>query len=74
MMLRHVGLDAHANKIAHAVYTLLQEGKVRRLLAHAFFLRSLVRPDLASRRQIRTPDIGGTSKTSEVTHAIIKSL
>ncbi|CEH13161.1 mitochondrial nad-dependent isocitrate dehydrogenase subunit 1 precursor [Ceraceosorus bombacis] len=29
MMLRHLGLDAHANQIAESVYKVIQEGKVR---------------------------------------------
>lgn len=29
MMLRHLGLDSHANQIADSVYKVIQEGKVR---------------------------------------------
>lgn len=28
-MLRHLGLDSHANQIADSVYKVIQEGKVR---------------------------------------------
>lgn len=50
MMLRHLGLNEHADRISQATYDVLGEG------------------------QIRTPDIGGSSTTTEFTDAIIKKL
>ncbi|KAK4056211.1 isocitrate dehydrogenase (NAD(+)) idh1 [Microbotryomycetes sp. JL221] len=50
MMLRHLGLDHHANQIATAVYRVLEQGK------------------------IRTPDLGGNSRTSDFTFAVVKAL
>lgn len=50
MMLRHLGLDEFADKIASATYAVLKEGKVR------------------------TPDIGGNSKTTEFTRAVLDKL
>ncbi|GAA5913317.1 isocitrate dehydrogenase (NAD(+)) IDH1 [Sporobolomyces salmoneus] len=50
MMLRHLGLDHHANQIASAVYKVIADGKVR------------------------TPDMGGNSRTTDFTQAIIKAI
>ncbi|GAA5887878.1 hypothetical protein JCM16303_007368 [Sporobolomyces ruberrimus] len=50
MMLRHLGLDHHANQIASAVYKVIADGKVR------------------------TPDMGGKSRTTDFTQAIIKAI
>lgn len=50
MMLRHLGLDEFADKIAAATYAVLKDGK------------------------IRTPDIGGNSKTTEFTRAVLDKL
>ncbi|GAA6052487.1 hypothetical protein JCM3770_001136 [Rhodotorula araucariae] len=50
MMLRHLGLDSYANNLAHAVYQVVQEGKVR------------------------TPDMGGDSKTTDFTQAVMKAM
>jgi isocitrate dehydrogenase (NAD+) len=50
MMLRHLGLDHHANVIANAVYETIAGGKVR------------------------TPDMGGHSKTTDFTAAVVKAL
>ncbi|GAA5912852.1 hypothetical protein JCM5296_001035 [Sporobolomyces johnsonii] len=50
MMLRHLGLDHHANQIASAVYKVIADG------------------------QIRTPDMGGNSRTTDFTQAIMKAI
>ncbi|KAI0463271.1 isocitrate dehydrogenase (NAD(+)) idh1 [Komagataella kurtzmanii] len=50
MLLRHLGLDAHADAISSATYAVLAEGSVR------------------------TPDIGGSSTTTDFTDAILKQL
>lgn len=50
MLLRHLGLDAPANRISNATYGVLADGKVR------------------------TPDLGGNSKTTEFTKAILDKL
>ncbi|KAK9468652.1 hypothetical protein V1512DRAFT_257583 [Lipomyces arxii] len=50
MMLRHLGLDSHANRISKAVYAVLAEGKVK------------------------TPDLKGTSTTSEFTKATLDKM
>jgi len=46
MMLRHLGLDYHANQISNAVYKVLADKKVR------------------------TPDMGGSSHTTDFTFAV----
>lgn len=50
MMLRHLGLDEHANRISKATLDVIAEG------------------------QVRTPDIGGSSKTTEFTRAVLDKL
>ncbi|KAK9449608.1 uncharacterized protein V1518DRAFT_416470 [Limtongia smithiae] len=47
MLLRHLGLDTHADRISKSIYAVLAEGKVR------------------------TPDLKGTSTTSEFTKAVL---
>uniref|UniRef100_B8Q7S6 Isocitrate dehydrogenase [NAD] subunit 1, mitochondrial n=1 Tax=Lipomyces starkeyi TaxID=29829 RepID=B8Q7S6_LIPST len=50
MLLRHLGLDDHADRISKAVYAVLAEGKVR------------------------TPDLKGTSTTSDFTKAALEKM
>jgi isocitrate dehydrogenase (NAD+) len=50
MMLRHLGLDHHANTIASSVYKVINDKKVR------------------------TPDMGGASRTTDFTQAVIGGL
>ena len=50
MLLRHLGVSNHADKIASSVYQVVRDGKVR------------------------TADMGGSSNTTDFTHAVIKNL
>ncbi|KAG0365692.1 isocitrate dehydrogenase (NAD(+)) idh1 [Gamsiella multidivaricata] len=50
MMLRHLGLDDHANKIANAVFKTILTGA------------------------IKTPDMGGSSTTTDFTSAVVSNL
>lgn len=72
MMLRHLGLDHHANQIAAAVYRVIADGKIRT-------------PDMGGTRSVpplsslvlagaRADEDVWNSHTSDMTFAIIKAL
>lgn len=69
MMLRHLGLNDHANRISNAVYSTIRDGKVSGtsspLCIPLILIISL---------QVKTKDIGGHSSTREFTDAVIKAL
>lgn len=70
MMLRHLGLDHHANQIASAVY------KVRFSLS-LLSLRQILklidsRTQVIADGKVKTPDMGGKDHTSDFTFAVIK--
>ena len=70
MMLQHMGLLEHAEKIQSAIFATLAEGKVRDT---ASFLEEEASPIYHS-LQYLTGDLGGKSKTHEYAKAIIKRL
>lgn len=65
MMLRHMGLQDHANKIEQAVFKTIREGKVSvNLYTKLEFYN----------KQVITGDLKGTATCSEYTHEIISNL
>ncbi len=63
LMLRHLGMNSHADKIQLAVRRVLAQGKVPyfNLVLTLFF-------------KLRTPDMGGHASTKAVTQAVIENL
>jgi isocitrate dehydrogenase (NAD+) len=63
MMLRHLGLDDHANRISQSVYKVIQDGYVSS--------RSSINQGLTICSAVRTRDMGGDNTTHEFTRAIL---
>ena len=63
MLLRHIGLDDHANRISKAVYDVIAEGQV----SSSFLSHNL----LIMLSKTRTRDMGGESTTHEFTRAVL---
>ncbi|CEQ42992.1 SPOSA6832_04886 [Sporobolomyces salmonicolor] len=64
MMLRHLGLDHHANQIASAVYKVIADGQVRT-------------PDMGGNRRLAVLTLVcycGNSRTTDFTQAIMKAI
>lgn len=71
MMLRHMGLHSHANKIEAACYETIRDKKVIYMIRNVFccFVFSLTM-NLSSFFKVLTKDLGGNSKCSEFTEVI----
>ena len=70
MMLQHMGLYEHADKIQSAIFKVLAEGKVSCIVVR-FFETKLMANGVV---QTITGDLGGKAKTHEYADAVIKAL
>ncbi|GFP57886.1 isocitrate dehydrogenase [NAD] subunit 1, mitochondrial [Trichoderma asperellum] len=68
MLLRHLGLDDHANRISKAVYGVIADGYVSLFLSAFYDFRFFT--DIFYSK-VRTRDMGGESTTHEFTKAIL---
>lgn len=68
MLLRHLGLDDHANRISKAVYGVIADGYVSLFLSAFYDFRFFT---YIFYSKVRTRDMGGESTTHEFTKAIL---
>lgn len=77
MMLRHLGLDHHANQISNAVYDVISTGKIRSEDgAFDAVVAAAAAADLPPSLSfsLAAPDMGGSSHTTDFTQATCASL
>ena len=74
MMLQHLGLHTHAQRVRSAVLTTIQEGKVHIHTCVHIHIHIHIRIHLHAYTQFMTADLGGKARCSEFTDEIIKNL
>jgi isocitrate dehydrogenase (NAD+) len=76
MLLRHLGLDEHANRISQAIYGVIAEGLVLSSSPSSSLPNAKYRnTDISlTCSKVRTPDMGGNSTTHEFTKAILDKM